>query len=312
MLAAVAGDLGRAGALVSFNGKSFDAPVLETRYLFHRLDWFASGQPHLDVLHPARRFWKEDECSLMALEQQVLGAWRKDDVPASRSPSGTSGSCVQAIRNRSPRCSSTTVSISSRSPASTSRLLEIVCGGPDHAENAREALALGHVYARARDADRAIGAYERAVTLSTTSRSRRAGLVMADALRALAVAYRRARRYDDAARCWSALIDCGCPGGFEREAVEALAIHHEHRRRDLESARLFALKNMAGTGAARERWRDTARRRLARIERKIARRDARANCWTTASGRRPRQASWPCWPPPPSCGSRTSARRTSS
>ena len=29
----------RAGALVSFNGKSFDAPLLETRYLFHRLEW---------------------------------------------------------------------------------------------------------------------------------------------------------------------------------------------------------------------------------------------------------------------------------
>ena len=47
----------RAGALVSFNGKSFDAPVLETRYLFHRLAWAARGLPHVDVLHPARRFW---------------------------------------------------------------------------------------------------------------------------------------------------------------------------------------------------------------------------------------------------------------
>jgi uncharacterized protein YprB with RNaseH-like and TPR domain len=37
MLAAVADELGRAGAIVSFNGKSFDAPVLETRYLFNRL-----------------------------------------------------------------------------------------------------------------------------------------------------------------------------------------------------------------------------------------------------------------------------------
>src|SRR5215467_6041650 len=80
MLAAVAEDLGRAGALVSFNGKSFDAPVLETRYLFHRLEWTASQQPHLDVLHPARRFWKEDECSLAVLEQQILGAWRQGDV----------------------------------------------------------------------------------------------------------------------------------------------------------------------------------------------------------------------------------------
>ena len=57
MLRAVGGELARPGALVSFNGKSFDAPVLETRYLFHRLDWPVAGMPHLDVLHPARRFW---------------------------------------------------------------------------------------------------------------------------------------------------------------------------------------------------------------------------------------------------------------
>ena len=57
LLAAVQGALGGAGALVSFNGKSFDAPVLETRYLFHRLAWDGARLPHVDVLHPARRFW---------------------------------------------------------------------------------------------------------------------------------------------------------------------------------------------------------------------------------------------------------------
>ena len=268
MLAAVADEFGRAGALVSFNGKSFDAPVLETRYLFHRLEWTPSRQPHIDVLHPARRFWKEDDCSLVVLEQQILGAWRKDDVAGFEIPARY----FQFVRYGDPKPLAGVLEHNRLDLVSlaglASRLLEIVRGGPDYAENAREALALGHVYARARAEERAIGAYERAVTLSATSRSRRAPLVMADALRALAVAYRRARRFDEAARCWSALIESGCSSGVEREAVEALAIHHEHRKRDLESARLFALKNLAG-GIARERWRDTARRRLARIERKL-------------------------------------------
>src|SRR6266545_7497786 len=57
LLEAVAGELAGAGALVSFNGKSFDAPVFETRYLFHRLKWIAAELPHIDALHPARRFW---------------------------------------------------------------------------------------------------------------------------------------------------------------------------------------------------------------------------------------------------------------
>ena len=58
LLEAVAAELARAGALVSFNGKSFDAPLLEGRYLFHRLAWRGRELPHVDVLHPARRFWK--------------------------------------------------------------------------------------------------------------------------------------------------------------------------------------------------------------------------------------------------------------
>src|SRR5207344_2229183 len=58
LLEAVAAELGRAGALVSFNGKSFDAPLLEGRYLFHRLPWSGRAMPHVDVLHPARRFWR--------------------------------------------------------------------------------------------------------------------------------------------------------------------------------------------------------------------------------------------------------------
>jgi hypothetical protein len=276
MLAAVAEDLGRAGALVSFNGKSFDAPVLETRYLFHRLEWTASQRAHIDVLHPARRFWKEDDCSLGVLEQQVLGAWRDGDVSGYEIPARY----FQFVRSGDARPLVAILEHNRLDLVSlaglTSRLLEIVRGGPDYAENAREALALGHVYARARADDRAVDAYERAVTLAATSRSQRASLLAADALRALAMAYRRARRFDDAAKCWTALIESGCPSAVEREAIEALAIHHEHRRRDLESARLFAQRNLEVSGRQpRPALKTAARHRLDRIERKLSSEDSR-------------------------------------
>jgi hypothetical protein len=279
MLAAVAEELLRAGAIVSFNGKSFDATVLETRYLFHRLEWDKSERPHIDVLHPARRFWKEDECSLVVLEQQILGAWREDDVPGFEIPeryfhfvrSGDASALAGVLEhNRRDLISLAGL---------TSRLLEIVRGGPDYAENAREALALGHLYARARTAEhdeRAISSFERAVTLATLSkssstRSGRASFVCEDALHALAIAYRRARRFDDAAKCWTTLVESGCSAAIAHEAIEALAIHHEHRRRDLESARLFAMENVARarTGTGPEPGR-RARHRLERIERKLA------------------------------------------
>jgi hypothetical protein len=68
--------------LVTFNGKSFDWPLLDTRFLMHgyRLDFrFA----HLDLLHPARRIWKHrlPSCSLTSLEQELYGIQRRGDVP---------------------------------------------------------------------------------------------------------------------------------------------------------------------------------------------------------------------------------------
>ena len=117
MLTTVAGELERAGALVSFNGKSFDAPVLETRYLFHRLAWAGAGRPHVDVLHPARLFWGDSPagCSLGALEQDVLGARRSGDVPGFEIPRATFSSSARAMPGRSPPCSSTTGWICCRS-----------------------------------------------------------------------------------------------------------------------------------------------------------------------------------------------------
>ena len=73
----------RAG-LISFNGKTFDAGLLTTRYAMHRRSDPISGLPHFDLLHICRRLWKESrlpDCRLETLEHRVLGAPRVDDVP---------------------------------------------------------------------------------------------------------------------------------------------------------------------------------------------------------------------------------------
>lgn len=74
--------LGDFRVLVTFNGKSFDWPLLDTRFLMHgyRLRFQFS---HLDLLHPARRIWKHRlaSCSLTSLEQRVFGVQRAGDVP---------------------------------------------------------------------------------------------------------------------------------------------------------------------------------------------------------------------------------------
>lgn len=58
-----------------------------------------------------------------------------------------------------------------------------------------------------------------------------------------------------------------CPPSLAREATDALAVHHEHRLRDLATARRFALESLQ-FNASRARS-EAVRHRLARIERKL-------------------------------------------
>lgn len=73
--------------LVTFNGRSFDLPLLDTRYLMNRLDGLVGElreRPHLDLLIPARRLWRSriGSCALGSLETNVLGIQRaQEDIP---------------------------------------------------------------------------------------------------------------------------------------------------------------------------------------------------------------------------------------
>ena len=64
--------------LVTFNGKSFDIPVLESRLLYHRIWLNLREKEHIDLLHLARRLWKNTlpSCALESLEYYVMGVLR--------------------------------------------------------------------------------------------------------------------------------------------------------------------------------------------------------------------------------------------
>jgi uncharacterized protein len=70
--------------LITFNGRSFDLPLLDGRFLLNRMVCDICERPHLDLLPPARRLWRQrfDSCALGALEQTLLGLRRsQEDVP---------------------------------------------------------------------------------------------------------------------------------------------------------------------------------------------------------------------------------------
>ena len=282
VLRAVADELARAGALVSFNGRSFDAPLLETRFLFHRLGWAGGGLAHLDMLPVARRFWKPSTdpsasmrigadsvgsgCSLGALERQLLDCHRTGDVPGFEIPRRY----FQFVRTGDPRGLAAVFHHNRLDllslAALTARALHLVGAGPAAARDPREALALGWLYMRAGLDELGRESYRRAADPACPT------AIQVDALRALALAARRARTHDAAADYWRRLIGVpGCPSGIVREASEALAIHHEHRVRDLVTAKRFAQQSVeCGTSPGSSQ---KGEYRLSRIERKLQKSD---------------------------------------
>lgn len=82
-------ELNKEDYLVSYNGKSFDWPQVKSRHTF--LQTMLPALPktgHIDLLHAARRFWKDElpSCKLAVVEEEKLGLTRHDDVPGRMAP----------------------------------------------------------------------------------------------------------------------------------------------------------------------------------------------------------------------------------
>ena len=269
------------GALCTYNGRTFDVPLIETRFMFHRVPCPLDAVPHLDMLHAARRLWRQrplamgtpdpddSSCSLSVLEKHIAGLHRIGDVPGYEIPSRF----FRFVRDGDARPLEAVLEHNRLDLISLAvvlaRAITLITRGPGEARTAQEAYGLARVYERA-------GAHENAeaALLRTIDFARRVGgepEVHAEALRRLAWIRRRTRRVHEAAEAWRELASLPrCGAALRREAMEALAIHYEHRSKNLQVARQHALDLLTDIDANHAR----VRHRLNRLERKLARRTA--------------------------------------
>jgi len=80
--------LSRFDVLITYNGRTYDQPLLETRFRMCRMRPPFERMQHLDLLFGARRLWKLrfDSCRLVDLENQILGVEREGDLPGEMIP----------------------------------------------------------------------------------------------------------------------------------------------------------------------------------------------------------------------------------
>ncbi len=278
LLCAVADCFADTSLLVTYNGKTFDVPVIETRWLFHRMPLPLESVRHFDMLHPARRLWRKREgelddeacCRLSTLERLLCGVTRLADVPGMEIPTRYFRFLRTGdARPLEPVLEHNRIDLISLA-AVTAAAVRLVEGGSAACRDACEALAVGKVFERA-------GAFESAMSCfhHAADDSRAHVDVRAEALYRLGLRLRRNRRFEDAGAVWRRVLQLEAGRGrstvlgpLRQFAVRQLAIHQEHRERDYEGARELTLQLLEEP--ENEQLEET-RKRLTRLEKKIAR-----------------------------------------
>jgi hypothetical protein len=222
LLGGLAEELASAGALVSYNGKSFDLPMLESRYILARVQPTFRRLPHLDLLHPNRRLWKEfGSHRLTRMEVELLGFERDDDCPSAE----VSERYFRFQRTSDPTHIAPVLRHNAWDILSLVALaahLGTACDGAAYPFQAARAAEY------AGDLPLAVGHYEAALGTDLARGER------LEAIEKLARAQRKLGRYEDSARWWRALLEE--PRNRRLTPYVELAKLTEHRLRDRTAA----------------------------------------------------------------------------
>ena len=224
LLKHVAAGLERFDVLCTFNGTTFDVPLLESRFLMNRMDRSCLDLPHLDLLHMCRRLWKLrlGSCSLGRLEEVILGKPRTGDLPGSEVPQRY----FDYLKTKQLSLLDDVLSHNAQDIASLCVLLSHMADLYLHPEKIRfseDAYSMGRALEKTDHPENARRCYRLA------GRGR-----MGDAASAaLAVSYRRSGDREEAAKVWREMIREGRGGAAPY--VE-LAKYEEHFRRDIPAA----------------------------------------------------------------------------
>jgi len=288
LLHELASRLAERPVLVTFNGKSFDWPLLENRFTMTRSIRAPQLAAHLDLLHPARALWKLRlgsvrliELERHALDAQRLGWRRDDDISSAMIPQYyfdylRGGSCeplVGVVRHNQMDLRGLAALF-----AKINSLLAAQAAEREGIDSL-DLFGLSRFLERRGDADRARVACAQALEIGLPAEFR------PRARRELAMLAKRRGDYAEAAALWHELL---CDPDDVVFACEQLAIHYERRAKDSVRAAEFARLGLAKLQSVLARTRDPLaanraarllenfRKRLSRLEKKLAHRKCAA------------------------------------
>lgn len=223
LLAALESFCADMAAVVTYNGKSFDIPILNTRYVLQGFTSPFEELPHLDLLHLTRRIWKArlEQCNLGNIENRIFGLSRdSDEIPGYLIPEYYTRYLregdAEPLKGIFAHNAQDVVSL-----AALFALFTDILSEPTAWENecSQDLTSLGRLVEQLGDADTALSLYEKGRSLDTAPEPR------VEPLLAQARLLKRQSRHPEAAELWSQAAEAG-----SLEALEELAKYHENRR----------------------------------------------------------------------------------
>lgn len=257
--------------LVTYNGRSFDWPLLVARFRLHRRDP-PPHAGHLDLLPVARQIWRHrlGDARLSTVEHGICGVVRRDDLPGALIPERY----FSYLRSRQAGLLRAVVEHNRQDIVSLAQLLVVMASDLGTSERWRAAhpgdlSGLARRFARVGRLDEALGCIEAGLASAAWSRGIVGGAPLhrrlaTDQARLLARSGRRA----EAAIAWLGLAERGGPGSAA--AWLHVARYHEHVERDIPAA-IDACRQAAAAVERSRLW----GRPLPAVEADLARRTSR-------------------------------------
>jgi uncharacterized protein len=216
--------------LVTFNGKSFDWPLLETRYRMSRKIAVPTPRAHLDFLHPARNLWRLrlGSVRLSELERHVLGWDRGGDLLSGLIPQ----IYFDYLRGGAPEPLVPVLNHNQMDlrglAALSSRILSLLSDVENVGQDGLEMFGVSRICEKQGEDIRARTLYEKSIASFLPTETDRV------ARRSLARLAKRQGDFELACELWKDALGNSRHG---YEAYEQLAIYYERKARDPEQAR---------------------------------------------------------------------------
>jgi len=260
-LEAVAGFLEeeKFSAVVTYNGKAFDFPLLETRYILQRQRFPLRDLPHLDFLFPARTIWRNtfDSRKLGYLGEMLLGLSREDDVDGSDIPA----LYFNFLRSRA---FSLIEPVVEHNAMDLVGLAAVVLLGVLYLDDFSLTGDGGEIFGLGRLCERA-GLLEKAEEFYKVAREVSARTDVGTlATRRLSILLKKKKLFSEALELWQALSAADDAG-----AMREISIHYEHRERNYVQAITFVEKALSGAQLSPGQQQELEKR-LERLQKKIA------------------------------------------